>query len=193
MMKYITIYMLCAILTIGAIKAQKKPQSLSDFNPSPTQPFGKLNPDAPPETKQFAFMVGEFDRIDSLLDRKTGQWSVSRGEWNASYFMNGFGIQDQSWNIEGQTTTSNIRIFDAEKGKWIVTWFKMPTYGSTVAEGGKEGDNIVIKSTFNGANGPVNLEYVFYEITENSYKWVGQARVNGQAFPFWKISCKRKS
>ena len=40
------------------------------YAPSPAYPNGRMNPDAPPEVAQFAFMVGEFDCIDEMRQRR---------------------------------------------------------------------------------------------------------------------------
>lgn len=147
---------------------------------------------APDHTDQFAFMIGEFDRIDSVRNRD-GQWDVFKnGFWNARYILNGMGIQDESWSPGRGISTTNVRVYDKNSDTWKVTWFKMPGYATTSAEGYKEGDKMVMRDTLNSPQGKYIQEYIFYNITEDSYKWVGQRRVLDQVFPFWKISCKRK-
>lgn len=157
------------------------------FAPSAQHPFGRLNPDAPEETAQFAFMVGEFDRVDRHL-QPDGSWRETRSEWNASFEMNGYAILDQSRNYETGMVTSNMRIFDKSKGKWVITWFKMPGYASVVAEGEKIGDEIIMQrgDLTNGER------YVFHDIADDGYKWKLERYREGQMLVVWEIICTRR-
>ena len=149
------------------------------FAPSPAYPNGRMNPDAPPEVAQFAFMVGEFDCVDEIR-QGDGSWIRLRAIWNAHWFLNGYGIQDEYWTP--RFFTSNIRIFDPASGKWQVTFFRMPGYQSSVWEGVKEGDTMVMRQ---GATTGPGL--TFYNISEAGFDWN-----SGGKTPGWKSSCKRR-
>lgn len=56
------------------------------YEPSAEHPFGRLNPEAPSETAQFAFMVGEFACDDEVL-QMDGSWKKTKAFWTASYMM----------------------------------------------------------------------------------------------------------
>jgi len=157
------------------------------YEPSPAFPYGRLNPKAPPETVQFSFMIGEFDCVDDILNRQTGRWARFPAIWNAKYFLNGHGIQDQYWSPN--FSTSNIRIFDVKNKKWKVTFFQMPNYNaSTPWEGIQEGLNLVMRK----GNDEQGSRLTFHKISKDGFKWIGESMKKGRATPFWKSSCKRR-
>jgi hypothetical protein len=91
-------------------------------DPSPEYPHGRLNPAAPPETSQYAFMVGQFDCTLAYKEYRDGAWAPSkegRATWNARFIMNGQAILDEFRDEWGDTNV-DVRVFDAEKGTWRV-------------------------------------------------------------------------
>ena len=150
------------------------------YAPSPAYPFGRANPGAPPELAQMAFMVGEFDCVDEV---RQGDGSRLRFKaiWNARYFLNGFGIQDEYWTPT--FFTSNIRIFDPDAGRWKITFFRMPGYQSGVWEGGQEGDSMVFRSG-GRTSGP---GLTFYNIRAGGFDWN-----SGGDDPGWTSTCTRR-
>ncbi len=153
--------------------------SFGAYEPNPAYPFGRPHPEAPPELKQFAFMIGAFDCVDEIR-QQDGSWNRFPAVWNAYYFLNGHGIQDKYW--APTFSTSNLRIFDPKKGKWMVTFFKMPGYQSGVWEGVQEDETMVMrqggKTTGSGLT--------FYNITEDGFDWRSGDNPN------WKSSCRRR-
>ena len=154
--------------------------------PGPSHPFGKLNPDAPTETAQFSFMVGEFSCDDKTLGQD-GKWTESKVVWNSTYFLNGGGIQDRFWST--QVVATGTRIFDKKKGKWIVNYFQTaPAYFAGVWEGKKEGEEMIMRAP----RGEGESRLTFHNITEDGFDWVGESVTkDGKASPFWIIACKR--
>lgn len=148
---------------------------------------GSINPAAPPELRQFDFMVGDFKRKERHRnpDGSWGEWQ--EGEWNARYFLNGFGIIDESVNHDTGVSTSNLRIFDPEDRKWKVTWVRLPDYKRLMAEGARNGTELVLS--------PPGSEhkYVFSDITPNSYRWTLQVPLEGEYVSVFEIVCQRKA
>lgn len=163
-----------------AVADNTAPDPNTSYAPSPAHPFGRPHPEAPPELAQFAFMVGEFDCVDELR-RRDGTRLRFRAIWNAKYFLNGFGIQDQYWTP--QFYTSNIRIFDSDSDLWQVTFFRMPEYQSGVWQGRKEGDAMIMR---NGGrtSGP---GLTFHNISPDGFDWH-----SGGDDPGWTSSCIRR-
>lgn len=194
-----SIFMMCCLLSIisPVIYAQDttavgQPALFSGYDPGPTYPFGRPHPEAPPEIRQFDFMIGECECTDSLR-QPDGSWRTMSSKWNAAYFLNGQGIQDQYW--ADNFATSNIRIFDRNSGTWKVTFFKKPGYSSGVWEGGKEGETMVMKQKATSPTGREGTSRLtFYNIRKEGYDWKGEFvdKETGQAFPFWKTSCLKK-
>ncbi len=188
-----TLFLITIVLAIAAhgLNAQEKDSARGNQIPTSYEsnaafPYGRLNPNAPPETKQFAFMIGEFDCADEIFNGQTNRWIKFTAIWNAKYFLNGRGILDQYWSP--QFSTSNIRIFDAKAKKWKVTFFQMPGYSSGVWSGIKEGENLVMRQ----GDDKQGSRLTFHNIGKEGFDWVGASIKEGKAIPFWKSSCKRR-
>jgi hypothetical protein len=150
------------------------------YAPGPAYPFGRPHPDAPAELEQFAFMVGEFDCVDEMR-QKDGSFLRFRAIWNARYFLNGFGIQDEYWTP--RFFTSNIRIYDPKSKQWQVTFFRMPGYQSGVWQGKKEGNMMVMRRD----GRTIGPGLTFYDISEDGFRWH-----SGGETPGWTSTCKRR-
>jgi len=166
--------------------AQQNPLIETDYEPSPALPYGRLNPKAPPETKQFAFMIGEFDCVDEIFNGQANRWIKFPAIWNAKYFLNGYGIQDEYWSP--RFSTSNIRIFDSKAKKWKVNFFRMPGYSSGVWSGIKEGKNLVMRQ----GDDKQGTRLTFHNIRKEGFDWIGESMKEGKASPFWQSSCTRR-
>ena len=180
--------LLCSIVLIGLLPKASlaqaeneaaEPPSFGVYEPSPAYPFGRMNPDAPPETEQFAFIIGAFDCVDQIR-QQDGSWLEFPAVWNAYYFLNGHGIQDKYW--APTFSTSNIRIFDAKTSTWRVTFFNMPGYQSSVWEGVQEGETMVMRQ----GGRTTGSGLTFYNIAEEGFDWRSGDN------PSWKSSCKRR-
>ncbi|MGE3467686.1 MAG: hypothetical protein AB7J13_12215 [Pyrinomonadaceae bacterium] len=156
------------------------------YEPSPAFPFGRINSNAPPETAQFSFMIGEFDCVDEIINPADGKWAKFPAIWNAKYFLNGQGIIDQYWSPA--FSTSNIRIFDTKEKKWNVTFFRMPGNANGVWKGIKEGENMVMRQ----GTDEKGTRLTFSQITKDGFEWIGESLADRKANPFWKSSCKRR-
>ena len=84
-------------------------------------PFGRANPDVPPELAQFHFVIGKNDCSEQRLNNAKGNWVESLRAWDGHYFMNGLAIRDGG--TSGATTNGNIRVYDAEANEWVITFF----------------------------------------------------------------------
>lgn len=167
-----------ADLVAQAVTDQTEPEVA--FAPSPAHPFGRPNPAAPPQLAQMAFMVGEFDCVDEIRQRD-GSRLRFKAIWNARYFLNGFGIQDEYWTPT--FFTSNVRIYDPSTAQWKITFFRMPGYQSGVWEGGPEGDAMIFRSG-GRTDGP---GLTFHNITDAGFDWH-----SGGDDPGWTSTCTRR-
>lgn len=159
----------------------------TEFEANAEQPYGALNPNAPIETKQFSFMIGEFNCTDKSL-KPDGSWVESNVIWNSSYFLNGSGIQDKFWSET--VVATGTRIFNPKNNKWVVNYFQTsPVYFTGVWEGSQESKDMVMRA----ARGEGESRLTFHNIKSNSFDWIGESVDKaGVASPFWIISCKRK-
>jgi len=174
------VILMCPLAPLVEASDTQKKEPDAQYAPNPAFPFGRMNPAAPRELKQFSFMVGEFDCIDKMR-QKDGTWKFFPAIWNAHYFLNGLGIQDEYWTPE--FFTSNIRIYDPKEALWKVTFFQMPRYQSGVWYGVKEGDKMVMRKG-KEATGP---GLTFHEISDDGFQWR-----SGGDNPGWTSSCRRR-
>lgn len=158
------------------------------YDPSAAYPFGRPHPDAAPKIRQFRFMIGENICIDTIPNGDGTTRQVS-ARWNASYFLNGHGVQDRYW--ANKFATSNIRIFDPASGTWKVTFFRMPGYFSGVWEGGMVEDrDMVLKSQGARADGtPFVNALIFFNITDRGFDWRSETIAGGETKVGWRSSC----
>ncbi len=149
-------------------------------------PFGRLNPKAPPETKQFDFMIGEFDCNDRILNPATKKWFKFKAIRRATYILNGYAIHDQNWTPLLNST--NIRSFNPKTKQWEVTYFKYPNYYTGVWKGGMEGENMVVRQ----GTGAKESRLSFFNISKDSYSWKAERMVEGKFAINWEFTCKRR-
>jgi hypothetical protein len=138
--------------------------------------FGKLNPDAPAETAQYGFLVGEwscktrFLRIDGSSEYITGE-----ATWTGRFILDGWAIQDDWVSVRPDGSTfhgTNIRSFDVETGKWDNRWLPMGTlkWKSFVSE--MRGDTMVmVGGEGSDARGAYVDRNTFYEIEPDRWRW----------------------
>lgn len=167
-----------------------------NFEPSPANPYGTLNPEAPEQVGDFNRLIGE-SACTSVSRAADGSWNepVSM-TWTFKYIMNGTAVQDETLKEDGAHSGS-IRQFNADSAKWYVHYYSSSSTPQTLPSwiGSKhENGNIVLyreQTAPNGTEGFFRL--TFFEITDTSFEWVGEWVNTSETFsyPTWKISCKK--
>jgi len=164
-----------------------------EFEPSEAYPFGRPNPEAPPELAQFHFMVGKNDCTEERRNGQADEWLSDRRTWDARYFLNGFAILDSGRS--GGASNGNLRLFDTGTGQWHVHFFSMPNYGSGIWSGGMEGENMVLRQPQKAPGTDVDgvSRLTFSNISEQGFDWTGEwVSTDGSfVFPFWRIRCRK--
>ena len=179
---------------LSVSNAQDKQKSeepmFGQFEANAAYPYGRPNPDAPDELRQFQFMIGDNECVDHIL-QDDGSWQEIKAKWNGTYFLNGYGIQDKYWT-DTSFVTSNIRIFDPIRRKWMVTFFSMPDYSSGVWEVVMEEQRLVMRQKRTGLDGTEALSRLtFYNITDHGFDWVAESIGDDGVVQDWKSSCKK--
>ena len=185
------------LVAVSPVPAEDAPDSeppatplFVGYDPSPAWPHGRRHPDAPPQLEQFAFMIGEFDCVDRIRNQD-GSWNEFPAIWNASYFLNGHGIQDQYW--APTFATSNIRIYDSKRDVWMVTFFKKPGYGTGVWEGHREDGAMVMRQESTRPDGTTTVSRLtFHHIDDEGFDWVAESLVGDTTTATWRSSCERR-
>ncbi|MFD2589005.1 hypothetical protein ACFSQJ_18920 [Croceitalea marina] len=165
-----------------------------DYEPSPENPFGAPNPEAPKELLDYAPLIGECD-CKSQSRKQDQTWAEPIPmKWRFKYIMNGMAIQDETLKADGRHSGS-IRQFIADSTKWYVHYYSAaaptPTLGTWKGGKTKEGAIVLYKDQKapNGTEGYSRL--TFSNINEKGFKWIGEwvDTTESVAFPFWKIDC----
>lgn len=162
---------------------------IASAHEAPTAGFGTLSPSAPPETAQFAFMVGEW----SCKTRGRGpDGSLIAGPdstWTGYYILDGWAIQDD-W-VSAATRGTNIRTFNPKTNKWDNRWVASGSLQWKYYEAEQVGETMVMT----GGEGVDAQERqfmdrnTFHEIGKTSWKWRkdrsfdgGKSWIEGVAF-----------
>ncbi len=183
------IYILLLAISLPAISQSTM------YDPNPEYPFGRPNPSAPEEIKEFGEMIGSSECI-SIQRRPDGTWLDSlKMTWNFKYIMNGTAVQDEVFS-EDERYAGSLRQYQADSAKWYVSYYSsrgLPPYPFWT--GKRENDKIVLNrpnSVVNNKSGTSRL--TFYDLSENSFSWMGEWLSDDGTieFVFWKISCNKK-
>lgn len=189
-MKYLFLFLLLAGVS-NNLYAQY------DYAPSKEHPFGKLNPEAPKETGDYAPLIG-ISNCQSESRNPDGSWnSAVDMNWTFQYIMNGMGVQDLTLKSDG-THSGSIRQFNADSSAWYVHYY---TSRAAVAnlpawKGNSRDDNQIIlyreQAAPNGVDGFYKI--TFGDITDSSFNWLGAwvSPDESIVFPTWKISCTKQ-
>lgn len=93
--------------------------------------YGSMHPEAPAATRQFQFLIGDFDI--SLHGWQNGAWTPPRAagaRWNGRWGLNGMAVYDE-WFDPGPDRPDgvwgvNVRTFDPQAGLWKMMWISLP-------------------------------------------------------------------
>lgn len=95
--------------------------------------YGALHDDAPAETSQFAFLIGDYK---ITLHRWLGEdWSPPQpgktARWNGRYGLGGMAIVDEWYNPDPAQDPDgprgvNVRMYDPEAEEWDMMWVASP-------------------------------------------------------------------
>jgi len=108
-------------LTIGAAAQETAPVKSCDY--------GAMHPNAPEETSQFSFLIGDY-KVE--LRKWLGEdWSPPQpgvtARWNGHYGLGGMAIVDEWFNPDPAQNPDaprgiNVRMYDADAGEWDMMW-----------------------------------------------------------------------
>jgi len=136
--------------------------------------FGTLNPDAPPETAQFGFIVGAWHCRSKFMGQD-GAYVEGTATWTGRYVLDGWAIRDdwQSTLADGRTFHGfNIRSFNPQTRKWDNRWLPQYSLQWKYYEAEKVGDTMVMTG---GEGSDQNGEFIdrntFYDIGEDRWMW----------------------
>lgn len=171
-------------------------QSAYQYEPNDQYPYGRPNPDAPSEIRDFEGMIGNCD-CKSVSRISPTEWADTvRMSWTFKYIMNGWGVQDESLKSDGGYSGS-IRQFNPDSSKWYVHYYtnKAATPVLSAWEGnlGEDGDIVL----YNEQKAPNGMEgyfrITFKDITPTGFNWLGEWVDKSESiiYPTWRIFCRK--
>ena len=170
----------------SALKSlQRKPAPAShvvrDFTGVSAHPFGKVHPDAPPETKQFGQLAGVWHCINHAYFN--GRWvSGWPATWAWKYVLDGFAVQDVWFQREQDfppvapkqgrdLTGTNLRMYNPALKKWEMTWFANGRNASSYFTATFENGEIIMIPAFSTVNPKQKSRIIFSNITREHFDW----------------------
>ncbi len=167
-----------------------------DFIPNETIPFGRFNPAAPKEVRDYEEMIGICD-CKSLARRSDGTWPDSVNMvWKFEYIFNGRAVQDRTFREDGFNATS-IRQYDPDSSRWVVSYFSSNSANPSapVWTGNRDKEQMILYKEQTAPNGMKGYYRItFYEITHRGFRWKGEwvSENESVVFPNWYIDCKKR-
>jgi hypothetical protein len=136
--------------------------------------YGKLNTAAPPETKQFSFIIGKWDCKTRFMNAQ-GEYGEGRATWTGYYILDGWAVQDDwvSTRPDGQEFHgTNIRSFNPDTKKWDNRWLPSGTLRWKYYESEQKGETMVMTGgEGRDARGEFMDRNTFYDITKSRWSW----------------------
>lgn len=137
--------------------------------------YGQLNPEAPAETAQFSFLIGDWACTTRFMKQDGKSYREGTAEWIGVYVLNGYAIQDY-WIGHGPQGKdyfgTNIRSYDQKKGKWMNRWLPAGTLQwSSFESEMKDGKMVMIGGGGTSPRGDFISRNTFYEIGPDSWRW----------------------
>ncbi len=157
---------------------------------------GKANPNRPPESSQFDFLIGEWQSMHKMNLR--GQEIQFPAHATAVYAMNGHAILEHSWyDVDPSlpdAATSIIRLYNRSMRRWESLYLENRGNNQLFFGGRQEGDNIVLHNFEANTADATIPRYVFHDISDDAYAWYGKNSTDrGQTYnTFWEIAFSRK-
>lgn len=142
-------------------------------------PFGRLNPQAPPETEHWGRLAGEWDCITEAR-LPSGNWvKVGKAKWLWKYILDGFAVQDlwfQKWidlratlaSVNRDVVGTNIRMYLPAEDRWEAVWLTNGKNTTSRFEAISDEEKIVM--TGEHAQGGL-ARITFFNITQDNFDW----------------------
>ena len=120
-------------ITLGAAAVQTA--AAQPVAPPATCDYGALHENAPPETEQFAFLIGDY-KI-TLHQWQGEDWSPAQpgvsARWNGYYGLGGMAIVDEWYHPDPAQDPDaprgvNVRMYDPDAEEWDMMWVATNTH-----------------------------------------------------------------
>lgn len=143
---------------------------------APIAGFGSRSPDAPSETVQYDFLVGERHCTTKRMRPDGTLEDGPPATWTGYYILGGFAIQDD-WVRPGPNGTvfrgTNIRSFDPQAGTWDNRWLAAGSQQWKYYASEQVGDNMVMTGgeDVDGMDRAFLDRNTFHDIGAHGFSW----------------------
>lgn len=170
--------------------------------PTPANPWGSPNPDAPAELQQFAFMVGRSEctaPLKGINPSSPNQVLENKMVWFAYYALDGRAIRDEFYAMgsNGEQT----RAFDTIANEWWVTWATVPGLVSLTPEPKPkrgsftatqiDGDMVMVSPAVDSKGVDYITTVTFFDITDESFEWKSENIYPDNSIQTASMSCHK--
>ena len=168
-----------------------------------TQGFGKLNPNAPVELSQFAFLIGNWS-FEAKVNVADGQSRPFMGTWRGRYILDGHAISDEyrMTDLSGKLIVLglNLRSYDVRKQTWNIKWLNALTgtwmdlapseLGGVTSDGHSMIYAFKEMAPLDTAHAYTRVTYM--RVSETHFTWTGEKSADGNAWSeFMVVKCHR--
>jgi hypothetical protein len=165
------------------------------------QKFGELNPNAPAELSQFAFLIGNWT-FEAKVKTTDGQWQPFKGTWRGRYVLDGYAISDEyrMTDLSGRLIVLglNLRTYDASKQTWNIKWLNaltgtwMNLAPSEIGGVSSNGPSMIyaFKETAPVDGTQAYTRVTYTRVSETHFTWRGEKSADGNAWSeFMVVEC----
>ncbi|MEP4533365.1 MAG: hypothetical protein ABJ004_09765 [Cyclobacteriaceae bacterium] len=189
--------LLSILILAGSSIVAQVPDSVTMYDVSDKNPFGLLNPTAPPQTADFAELIGTC-HCKSVTRNPDKTWAdTTTMTWTWKYIMNGTAVQDEVWRPDGRYAGS-IRQYHTDSASWVVSYYSYPgaSWSLGTWHGNREGNQILLYKPQQAPNGMDGFHKItFSEIRNDGFNWKGEwvDPTESFSYPTWMIFCTRQN
>ena len=203
-----TKWLVSALIALSMLTVRTRPEAIATENRAmfqEKQEFGKLNPHAPAELSQFAFLIGNWS-FDARVKTADGQSHPFKGTWRGRYILDGYAISDEyrMTDLSGKLIVLglNLRSYDAAKQIWNIKWLNAltGTWANLAPSelGGVKSDGQSMIYAFKEMS-PIDSTHAYSRVTYTKvsgthFTWRGEKSADGNAWSeFMVVECHRSS
>ncbi len=136
-----------------------------------------MNPRAPMETAQFAFMLGSWKSVAQIMvDVDNKKYASFEGIWTAHYGWDGYALYDD-WKPVGPAGGSGpaVRSYNPQKGTWTMAYIPIGAAPENIwLMEGKFDDQGNMEAFFDGVDATgraFKQKVMFFDIHADSFSW----------------------
>ncbi len=134
----------------------------------------EIHPDAPAETAQFAFLIGDWDCAMTAMTPDGKGTREIRATWSGRLILGGWAIQDHWYSVNGGIGGwgTNLRWWNAELGRWENQWLNSRANKLSHFYADKVGETMVmLGGQGESAFGSFIDRNTFYDIGADAFRW----------------------